>query len=389
MWIQGCSIDGGHDFSLRQLQEKCNEQQMPLHVAFIDLTKVFDLVSRDGLFHLLQKIGCPPRLLAVVKSFHENMHGTVCFNGVTSEAFPVSSGVKQGCVLAPTLFGIFFSMLLRYAFADCNEGVFIHTRHDGKLFNKVTRVLIREMLFADDAALASHTEGGLQQLITRFANACKEFGLTISLGKTKTKLCVYKACVLGTLLYGCETWTTYAGHERKLDGFHMRCLRRILQIKWQDRVPNSVVLERSNMISLLSVLSERCLKWLGHVSRMGAGRIPKDLLYGELVEGRRKTGRPKLRLKDICMRDLKRCRIDPSSWQTQAADRQGWRRAVGQAVSCAEVERRDGDSQRRFRRKQRATQQRQPSAFTCDGCGLACHSRIGLHSHSRRCRRDQ
>ncbi|KAA0188800.1 hypothetical protein HAZT_HAZT008992 [Hyalella azteca] len=84
--------------------------------------------------------------------------------------------------------------------------------------------------------------------------------------------------------------------ELKLDGFHMRCFRRILEIKWQDRVHNSVVLERSNMISLLSVLSERRLKWLGHVSGMGKGRIPKDLLYGELAEARRKTGRPKLRL---------------------------------------------------------------------------------------------
>ena len=36
-------------FSLRRLQEKCREQQMPLYIAFIDLTKVFDLVSRDGL----------------------------------------------------------------------------------------------------------------------------------------------------------------------------------------------------------------------------------------------------------------------------------------------------------------------------------------------------
>ena len=40
-------------FSIRQLQEKCQEQQMQLHIAFIDLTKVFDLVSRSGLFKLL------------------------------------------------------------------------------------------------------------------------------------------------------------------------------------------------------------------------------------------------------------------------------------------------------------------------------------------------
>ena len=36
-------------FSLHQLQEKCREQQVPLYIAFIDLTKPVDLVSRSGL----------------------------------------------------------------------------------------------------------------------------------------------------------------------------------------------------------------------------------------------------------------------------------------------------------------------------------------------------
>ena len=43
-------------FSLRQLQEKYREKGKPLNVAFIDLTKAFDLVSRDGLFKILAKI---------------------------------------------------------------------------------------------------------------------------------------------------------------------------------------------------------------------------------------------------------------------------------------------------------------------------------------------
>ena len=46
-------------FSIRQIQEKCREQNMPLCMAFLDLTKTFDLVSRDGLFKILPKIGCP------------------------------------------------------------------------------------------------------------------------------------------------------------------------------------------------------------------------------------------------------------------------------------------------------------------------------------------
>ena len=47
-------------FSVRQLQEKCREQQMPLYIAFIDLTKAFDLVSRKGLFQLLKRLAVLP-----------------------------------------------------------------------------------------------------------------------------------------------------------------------------------------------------------------------------------------------------------------------------------------------------------------------------------------
>ena len=61
-------------FSLCQLQEKCRGQQMPLYIAFIDLTKAFDLVSRDGLFQILPKIGCLPKLQSIIESFHTNIN---------------------------------------------------------------------------------------------------------------------------------------------------------------------------------------------------------------------------------------------------------------------------------------------------------------------------
>ena len=74
-------------FSLRQLQEKAREQNMPLYVAFIDLTKAFDTVSREGLYMALLKIGCPPKLLSLIKSYHQGMKGTVQFGGNLSESF--------------------------------------------------------------------------------------------------------------------------------------------------------------------------------------------------------------------------------------------------------------------------------------------------------------
>ena len=67
-----------------------------------------------------------------------------------------------------------------------------HRRSDGRLYNitrlrantKVCVTIIRDMLFADDAAVTSHTEQDLQCLMDRFYQACKDFGLTISLKKT-------------------------------------------------------------------------------------------------------------------------------------------------------------------------------------------------------------
>ena len=131
----------------------------------------FDLVSRSGLSTLLQKIGCPPHLLAVITPFHDNMHSTVCCSGATSQAFPVSSGVKQGCVLARTLFGIFFSMLFQRLQGLQRGCIYIHTRSDDKLCSlarlraktKVTEVLISELHFA----LTSHTEDGLHPPLPR------------------------------------------------------------------------------------------------------------------------------------------------------------------------------------------------------------------------------
>ena len=79
----------------------------------------------------------------------------------------------------------------------------------------------------------------------------------------KTRLHVYQACVPSTLLYGSETWTTCARQEKKLNSFHIRNLRRILQIKRQEKVPDAEMLERASINSLHTSLSERRLRRMG------------------------------------------------------------------------------------------------------------------------------
>ena len=95
-------------------------------------------------------------------------------------------------ILAPTLFAIFFSVVFIIAFKNNDVGVYIRYRTTGKVFNlrrfasktKVFISLIRDLLYADDCDLLTHTEQDLQNLMNLFSSACKILGLEISFKKT-------------------------------------------------------------------------------------------------------------------------------------------------------------------------------------------------------------
>ena len=101
---------------------------------FVNLTKTFDSVSRTGLYNILEKIGCPPKTPTNDLCSHDRMTSRVVFDGDISETFKLSFGVKQGYVMAPTLFGIYLSTLLCHVFPSPN-GIALYARHDGNLFS--------------------------------------------------------------------------------------------------------------------------------------------------------------------------------------------------------------------------------------------------------------
>ena len=452
-------------FAARQLQEKCMEQHRDLYTTFVDLTKAFDTVSRDGLWRIMKKFGCPSTFIAIVRQFHDGMMARVLDDGEPSEAFTVTNGVKQGCVLAPTLFSMMFSAMLSDAFSDREPGINIRYRSDGKLFNpwrlqavtKVKETVLRDFLFADDCALNAGDEQEMQAEMDSFSSACNNFGLTISTKKTevmyqpapnkqyhepqimvngqtlqavetftylgstlsrnanidaetnnriskassafgrlrekvwerrgislKTKLKVYHAVVLTTLLYGCETWTVYRRHEKQINHFHLRCLRNILHIRWQDKVPDTEVLKQADIPSAITIMRKAQLRWAGHVSRMPDNRIPKQLLYGELCCGKRTAGGQRKRFKDSLKVSLKDFNINTESWESLASDRPSWRHLITKGAYTAEERRSRQAEQKRATRKARATSTSStaPSHF-CPTCGRGFFARIGLISHLR------
>ena len=98
------TIDG--IFILRQMMEKCRKQRQHLHIAFIDFTKACDCVNRELLFKILGKLGSPANFVQVIRTLYSEVHARLCIDGELSNPIEYNSGVKQGCKLAPTLFGM-------------------------------------------------------------------------------------------------------------------------------------------------------------------------------------------------------------------------------------------------------------------------------------------
>ena len=357
--------------------------------------------------------------------------------GQLSSAFTIGNGVKQGCVLAPTLFSIFFDAMLNHASEHMSEtdNIVIRSRPSGSLFDlsrlnahtKTTVTIVRELLFADDAAMVAHSERTLQHLTTCLDRATGNFGMDVSKEKTvvlhqaatensndpnpsiyvkdyklaivdnfkylgstiaadarldkeiesrlskankafgrltkrvwknknlkkHTKVKVYRAVVLPTLLYGAETWVTYRRHIRTLERFHQRCLRSILKVHWQDHITNQEILIRAKVLSIEGHLQKSLLRWSGHVSRMEDSRLPKIALFGKLASGKRRQGAPSKTYRQSLKQTLTKCKINHRNWHTLASDRQNWRYIISKTTSQAELERNKRAAEKRLRRKTR------------------------------------
>nr|VZH98794.1 unnamed protein product [Spirometra erinaceieuropaei] len=227
-----------------QLQGKCQEMRIHLQATSVDLTKVFDTVNHEGLCQMMQNDG---------------MMSRVTDNGAISEVFAVTSGVKQGCVLAPTLFSLTSSAIPIDAYRDECSVIHIAYSTDGQLFTsrclearaRLSKTKVHDLLFAGDCALNTTPEDYTFQLhqnndevANRITKPSQTFGrLQNSVWNRYglyliTKLKMYKAAVLITLFYRAETSTVNSKHAKKLNNFHRSCLRKIIKLRWQDRFPN-------------------------------------------------------------------------------------------------------------------------------------------------------
>ena len=200
-----------------------------------------------------------------------------------------------------------------------------------------------------------------------------------------TKIVVYNAVVISTILYGCETWVPYRRHIRLLESFHIRRLQLILGLCWWHKVTHSEIGSRAGIPSIESMFLHRQLRWLGHIIRMPHSRLLHCMLYGQLRQGHRSIGGQRKRFKDHIKSILKRCNIPFSRLETLATNRATWRSTCAFGMSYFDDEYDQAAVLKCSRRHKHAPVlcPIPDSVHQCPLCGRHCFSRIGLLSHSK------
>ncbi|GAA6104692.1 SLAIN motif-containing protein 1-like [Tachysurus ichikawai] len=308
-----------------------------LYTGFIDLKAAFDAVCHTyTLWSILHTLGVPPKIVALFKLLYSNAQSCVRINGRDSDWFPISSGVRQGCVAAPDLFNCITDHLM------------------SRVWERVPRVSFRsyhltDLEYADDTILLSTSYSQLRDALAIYSEEAEKLGLQVSWTKTKfmyigdrphppslqlgndivelvknlgsivtdngdvkpeitrrralaasalqslwkplwrhqtisrkTKLRIYNSALLSILLYGSETWPLNKTLAARLDGFDSRALRTIENIRWPQRVSNQMLRARTCQPRASSLAAQRRTCWLGHVLRLPSDHPTRAILEFDL-----------------------------------------------------------------------------------------------------------
>ena len=381
--------------ALRLIVERRREFGRGLLAAYIDLKKAFDSVHRESLWEILRLRGIPTQIIGLIASLYTGTESAVKCGGGMSNFFPVNSGVRQGCVLAPTLFNTCMDWIMGRATSQSQCGA------------TLGNIKVSDLDFADDVAILSESLESLVAALDAFSNEAKPLGLEVSWTKTKiqdfggllgepvqsihacgedvevtesftylgsvvhisglsdqevsrriglatgavnsinksiwrcrylcrrTKLRVFKALILPVLLYGSETWTLSSALESRLDAFCNKSLRRIMGYSWQDHVSNRRLHRETGMGPVTCIIRDRQLRLYGHLARLPVDDPAHQVVSLRDNPGwRRPVGRPRrswLGQLDETCREELEMGRVPA-WRLASRDPRGWKRRVDAAM---------------------------------------------------------
>ena len=205
-------------FVSRRLQELARKKRIPLYVCFVDLTKAYDCVDRALLWTVLVRFGVPQKIISVIRQLHDGMRACVRLGDrVCSRYFAVEQGLRQGCVLAPLLFNIFFAAVINVACTrfKADKGIMdalVHLRKkrgaggrgEATTGESVLATPLWGTLYADDIGVVSQSPGQLRNMMGVIVVVCAAFGLTVSEAKTEIMCLRVKGMPESTAIFSVE-----------------------------------------------------------------------------------------------------------------------------------------------------------------------------------------
>ncbi len=161
--VNGLIVDGQNGFRpgrscIDQIRTPTNivetrkNMKKSTFTAFIDFSKAFDRINQNLLWHKLQHLGIPDKLFSTLQCIYGHVQYCVRINGVRTDWFNVSSGLKQGCLLSPILFNLYINDLV-LLLNNAGHGVDL----DG--------VKVNVLLYADDLFFVANCEQDFQAML--------------------------------------------------------------------------------------------------------------------------------------------------------------------------------------------------------------------------------
>ena len=331
-------------FLVRLIMEKAKERNVKVHFHFIDYKAAFDAMWRKTLWKMLRAIGVPTKIVNIIEKIYNNTKCTVVVNGHITEWFEVLVGVRQGCILSPTLFNLFLDFLMKelsslqdticldenlnvdVRYADdttliaaifsklklsteqlvdaCNKyGLKINAPKCKLITEEETEEIEIEQNSVDKVNnfifLGSSVPGTSSDIERRLALACNAFGrLKTKIFSSrsvliKLKVRLYYALTVPIAIYASCTWAPTKRDEQRLQVFENNCLRTMLNIRLKDKVSITNLRKRAGIKNtILNIIKMQRLTWFGHVCRLDNTSAIKQVLKAEF-KNKRPRGRPK------------------------------------------------------------------------------------------------
>ena len=225
-----------------------NGRNTNVYACLLDATKAFDCVRYDKLFELLLKKDIPGTVIRLLLDSYTRQYAYMRWNNCMSTPIKLENGVKQGGVLSPTLFCIYFDELLR-RLREIDVGC--HVGH----------MSYAAFGYADDLLLLSPSIHGLEILVKTSESFASEYGLTFNAKKTEC-ICFSKmACPLQ--------------RQVNVNGQH---------VKWKDKVKYLGIILTNDMCDDADIRAKRG-EFIGSVNRLNAQfRVVPDQIRIRLLQ---------------------------------------------------------------------------------------------------------